>query len=248
MAIVLDLITRALMEIGAYSAGGGPGETPTAEDAQLALAYFQMQLDAWNAERETLIVQARVGFTLKAGTSYISIGPSGEILAHRPTWLDTVKYVIPGTWPEIEVKLGSLTDDDYACITIKSLPNALPLQFYYQTGPVNGELFFWPQVTQDLKVYLYYLANEDIPTALTSVVNGPSGYLEAFHYQLAERLLTPFGVSNPAVISLVTTHSERAYARMKRPNADPGQRDLDPAVVGGGGAYNVLADTITGGR
>jgi hypothetical protein len=247
MAIVLDLITRALMEIGAYSAGGGPGETPTAEDAQLAFSYFQMQLDAWNAERETLIVQARIDFILKAGTSYVTIGPGGDIPAPRPTWLDTVRYVIPGSAPEVEVSLGLLDDQSYADITIKELPNTLPLQCYYQTGPVTGTLFFWPRVTQDIKIYLYYLASEDIPVALTSVVNGPPGYLEAFHYQLAERLLTPFSVANPVVISLVRDHSEKAYARMKRPNMDPGQRGIDLALTGAG-AYNVLADTFGGSR
>jgi len=243
MAIVLDLITHALMDIGAY--GQGQSEVPTHEDAQVALGYLQRQIDAWNAERETLIVQARVDFILRAGTSYITIGPTGEIPAHKPTWLDTVKYVIPGSHPEIEMKLGMLNDDTYACITIKSLPNTLPLQVYYQTGPVNGELFFWPQVTQDIKIYLYYLAPTDVPAAITSVINGPPGYEEAFHCQLAERLLTPFGIKDPTIISLVRDHSEKAYARMKRPNMDPGQRGLDWAVLGAG-AYNVLADTFGG--
>ena len=106
---------------------------------------------------------------------------------------------------------------------------------------------FWPQVTQDIKIYLYYLAPTDVPAAITSVLNGPPGYEEAFHYQLAERLLTPFGIKDPVVVSLVRDHSEKAYARMKRPNMDPGQRGIDLALTGQG-AYNVLADTFGGSR
>lgn len=244
MAIVRDLVIHALREIGAYSAI----DVPTAEDAQSALIYLQMQIDAWNAERETLIVQARVPAIIPAGTSYLTIGPGGDINAERPTWLDNVTYVNPGSAPEIEVQMGIMDDDMYAAMRIKGLPSALPLQCYYQVGPVLGTLYFWPQPTQDIKIYLYYLAGPDRPASIDDVLNGPSGYQEAFHYQLSERLLTPFGVNNPAVISLVTTHSERAFARMKRPNAQPGQMGVDPAVVGGQGGYNVLSDSYSGGR
>jgi hypothetical protein len=245
MAIVIDLIRGALMEIGAYSTGAN-GEAPTHEDAQLALMYFQMQLDSWNAERETLIVQSRVAFILPAGTSYITIGPTGEIVADRPTWLDHANYVNPGSNPEVEVSMGLMDDDMYAQLTIKELQSALPLQCYYQTGVPNGTLYFWPRVTQDIKIYLYYPSSPSIPVAITDAVEGPPGYHEAFHYQLAERLLTPFAIANPAVVSLVRDHSEKAYARMKRPNMDPGQRGVDPAVVGGAGAYNILSDAYSG--
>lgn len=243
MAIVRDLIINALREIGAYSAI----DVPQAEDAQAALLYLQMQIDAWNAERETLIIQARVPYVIQAGTSYITIGPGGDINVDRPTWLDNVTYVNPGSSPEIEVLMGIMDDDMYAAMRIKSLPSALPLQCYYQVGPVTGELYFWPQVTQNIKIYVYYLAGPNRPTSIDDVLNGPSGYHEAFHYQLAERLLAPFAVKDPSIISLVTTHSERSLARMKRPNSQPGQMGVDAAVIGGQGGYNVLADSYSGG-
>lgn len=246
MSIVRDLVTRALREIGAYSAT----DTPLAEDAdaQAALGYLQMQIDAWNAERDTLIVQARVPYIWPAGRTEATIGPGGDINVQRPTWLDHVRYVIPGSWPEVEVSLGSLDDDSYALTTIKELPNTLPLHFYYQSGPVTGTLVLWPKVVREIKLYIYYLSGPERPTTLDDWLEGPSGYEEAFHYQLSERLLTPFGVNDAAIISMVRDHSATSFARMKRPNTQPGQRSLDAAVTGGQGAYNVLADTFSGGR
>lgn len=243
MAIVRAILTDALIEIGAIAVG----ETPSAADIQLALRYFQRQLDAWTAERAALNVQKRIGFTLPSGQSTRTIGPSGQVVTSRPTWLDNLTYVNPGSSPEQEVPVALLTADEYAVLNIKELPSALPLQAFYQMDETNGTLFIWPQVTQAVDMYLYFEAGVTIPVTIDDVLLGTAGYQEAFHYQLAERLLGPFAVGDQAVIARVLTQSERSFARMKRPNLDPGLKNVDPAVAANvGGGYNILSDSTSG--
>lgn len=114
-------------------------------------------------------------------------------------------------------------------------------------GSLLGTIFFWPKVSQDVDVVLYYLAGVDVPATLDDVLLGPPGYQEAYMYQLAERLLTPFAVGDEGVIQRVMKNSAESFARMKRPNTQPGLMGTDAALIPSlGGAYNVLADTYTG--
>ncbi len=233
------------MEIGAV----GQGEPVSAPDAQLALRWFQRQLDAWQAERATMAIQKRVAFTMPSGQSTRTVGPSGQINTVRPTWLDTITYVNPGSSPEQEVTLGLMTPDIYADLSIKELQSALPLQAFYQTSTdtLLGSLFVWPQVTQDVDMYLYFPAGIGVPATLDDVLLGPPGYQEAYVYQLAERLLTPFAVGDGSVIARVLMNSEKSFARMKRPNMQPGQMGVDAALVPSGGfGYNVYSDGYSG--
>ena len=241
MATVRSLVTDALIEIGAY----GQDETPTASDAQLALRWFQRQLDAWSAERQTMAIQKVVPFTMPSGTSTVTIGPGGDVDTVRPTWLDRLTYVNPGSSPAQETDVALLDPDMFAAIGIKALQSNYPQQAYYQTSldTVLGSLFVWPQVVTDVDMVLYFPAGIGVPATLDDILLGPPGYQEAYVYQLAERLLTPFAVQNPTIVGSVRANSERAFARMKRPNMQPGQLGLDPALVPTGGGYDVYSDT-----
>ncbi len=246
MPTVRAICTNALTEIGAIASG----ETPEATDIQTALTWLQMLLDGWPTERATMAVQKQVGFNLTSGTSTVTVGPGGTVnTPFRPVWLDTVNYVNPGSSPEQEVPVGIMTPDVYAALTIKQLASALPQECFYQTtnDTVLGTLFFYPQVTQTVKIYLYFPAGIAIPTDFSDTLLMPQGYLPAMHFQLSEMLLTPFGVKDPAIVSKVETNSNRFYAQMKRQNLQPGQKGVDPALAPmAGGAYNVLSDTYSG--
>lgn len=246
MATVRSYVTDALMEIGALA----QGETPSAADAQLALRTFQRQLDSWQAEYTTLAIQKRVTFTLSSGATTVTIGPTGgDVTAVRPVFLSWVNYIIPGSSPDVEVPIGIMDRDAFAGLSIKEQTSQLPLQCFYQTSvdSVLGTLQFWPEVTQDVDIVLYYPSGIATPATLDDVLLAPPGYAEAFLYQLAKRLLTPFAVGDQGVIGRVYGMAEESFARMKRPNLQPGVMGVDAALVPmSGGAYNVLSDGFTG--
>ncbi len=237
---------NSLLEIGAIS----QSETPSAGDMQSAFYTLQRLLDSWQADSLTLAVQQRVTYTVPSGTSTVTIGPSGaDITAIRPVYMDGINYVNPGSSPEVEVPIGPMDRGQYMALSIKELQSALPLASFYQTSitDVFGRIFLWPQVTQDVDIVLYYPSGVTVPTTVDDVLTGPPGYLEGFHYQLSERLLVPFTIGSELVISQVKEWSKEAYARLKRPNTQPGLMGVDAALMPmAGGAYNILSDTNTG--
>lgn len=245
MALARTIIQDALIEIGVFS----QGEAIKPADAQLGLRYLQGMIDSWRAESLTLAVNERVTFTIPSGENTLTIGTDGtpDIDAERPTFITMMNYIVVGSSPEVEVTIGPMDDDQYASLSIKELSSTYPLSYYFNATTPNGELFFWPTVSQDVDMALYYRSGVARPATLDSVVIGPAGYEEAFRYGLAERLLTPFAVKQDTVIASVRLHAGEAMARMKRPNTMPGLLGVDAALVPTiGGAYNVISDSYTG--
>jgi hypothetical protein len=242
VATVLSIVTQALQEIGAY----GQGETLSAYNAQVCLLRFQNQLDAWQADQLTLAVNARLSFTIPSSTNTFTIGPTGDIVAQRPVWIDEMNYVVVGSSPEVETIMAQMNDDQFNALSIKDLTSSYPTQYYYNTSftSLNGSFFVWPTPTQDVKVYIATKQGAAVPVALSSTVIGPAGYQDAFMYQLALRLCTPFAMPVPPLLPGLAAE---AYARVKRANMQPGLLGVDAALVPtSGGAYNVLNDTNTG--
>jgi len=232
--------TDALREIGAI----GIGQEMPATEAELVLLRFQNQLDAWQADRLTINTPAvQIAYTIPSGTQNVTIGPGGTINTQRPVWITAINYVIPGTNPEVETPMGQMDAEAYAALTIKALPNQLTTLFYYEPSAPLGTLFFWPKVTQNLKIYLYLPQGQNVPATLDTVVQAPPGYAEAFMYQLAWRLVNIFGLPMPPNLPTLAAES---YARIKRTNTMPGILGVDQALIPSfGGAYNVLSDNYT---
>jgi hypothetical protein len=142
--------------------------------------------------------------------------------------------------------MAPMNDDQYDALSIKTLPSSYPTQYYYNTSfsSLNGSMFVWPMPTQNVKVYVYAKQGPAVPVALSSTVIGPAGYQDAFIYQLALRLCTPFARPVPQLLPSMAAES---YARVKRANMQPGLLGMDAALVPtAGGSYNVLNDTNTG--
>ncbi len=248
MPTVRNLCESAALEIGVLQ----PGESLSAEDAATCLTRFQYQLDAWQAESLTLAVNTQLTFTIPGSTNTFTIGPdTADVTAQRPVWIEAMTYVVPGSSPEVETIMAPMNDDQFDVLSIKSLSSSLPTQYYYNTSftSLNGSMFVWPTPSQHVKLYVYVKQGAGVPAALSDTVQGPAGYLEAFLYQLALRLMTPFARKAEDVPLLVGPQgmANQALARIKRANLQPGLLGVDAALVpSAGGAYNVISDTNTG--
>lgn len=242
---VRSLITDALIEIGVLE----PGEQASAAQAMTALRRVQQMIDAWAADRLTLSLQLQTSFVWPASTSSVQVGPGQTVNIDRPMWINNIAFVIPGSSPAIEVPIGMMDEDAYSALSIKGLPSSLPTQSFYQTNLTDayGTLFLWPQ-PQSLTIVLYTPQAVGVPASLNSILQGPPGYADAFLYQLALRLLSPFGVKLDAV-PLLPRMASAAFENMKKPNVDPGAMSIDPALVPGAGAgWNYLTGTSTYGN
>ncbi len=244
MALVRVIAANALIEIGVLQ----PDETPTPSQAAICLAWIQRMIDAWAANRLTLARQLRTTFTMPSGDTEILIGTGLAVPIPVPIAINTINYVIPGSSPEVEVPIGQMDEDAYAALSIKALSSALPLQSFYQMNisGVSGTLSLWPEVSQNVTIAIYTPQGIGVPTSLNTDLVGPQGYQDAFHYQLAKRLVTPFGMAMPEALP---TLASEAWTTMTRPNITPGVLGIDAALVPSSGAgYNVLSDTTNASR
>jgi hypothetical protein len=240
VATALSIITDAMVEIGSYS----PGDTISAVHQQLGLLRFQNQLNSWQADRLALHLQTALSFTLTSGTSNFTIGPTGNLVATRPSFVEGVNYLIPGTTPATEVPMGPMDNDQYMALSQKTLPSSLPQLYYFNQTMPNATMFIWPKVTQNVGLVIYVDQGIDVPAALTSGVTGPQGYAEAFMYQLALRLCGPMAAPIPQGLPEMAAAS---YARMRRPNIDPGLLGVDQALgPTSGRGFNILTGQTSG--
>lgn len=245
MATVTSIVTDAYNEIGVLA----PGELLSDNTGlqALGLLRFQQLLDAWQADRLQLAVQARATFTLTSGTSSVTIGPSGSVTttpatATAPVWLDTVAYVNPGSSPAQEVGMGQMDRDTYAGLNIKTLSSSLPQDYFYQLSNTTalGTLFIWPQVSQNITIVIYSPQGLGVPTAVGDTILGPPGYQRAMMKCLALELCSPTGTPVPELLPM---QAAQAKKDMQRPNVMPGLMGVDPATTNTAGAgYNVYSD------
>ncbi len=165
-------------------------------------------------------------------------------MAVRPTFIDGINYLIPGTTPATEVPMGPMDNDQYMALSQKTLSSSLPQLYYLNATMPNATVFIWPKVSQNVGLVIYVEQGIGVPAALTSVVTGPQGYAEAFMYQLALRLVSPMAAQMPAGLPEMAAAS---YARMERPNLDVGLLGMDSALAPtGGSGFNILTGQTSG--
>jgi len=75
MTQAIDIISRALKDIGALEAG----ETPTPEASQDAFDMLQDMLDQWSNESMMVFYKNEIIFPLVSGQTQYTIGPGGQI-------------------------------------------------------------------------------------------------------------------------------------------------------------------------
>ena len=78
MAQPIDVISRALKDIGALEAG----ETPTPDAAQDAFDMLNDMLDQWSNEDMMVFYKTEIVFPITSGQSQYTIGPTGQIGAN----------------------------------------------------------------------------------------------------------------------------------------------------------------------
>ena len=71
----IDIISRAMKDIGALAAG----ETPAPAEAQDAFDMLNDMIDQWSNEQMMVYYKTEIIFTLTAGQTQYTIGPGGQI-------------------------------------------------------------------------------------------------------------------------------------------------------------------------
>jgi hypothetical protein len=216
-----NLVDEALQLIGVLEPGNS---FSTAQYADLTRT-LQLMLDEWNAQYSLQRTTAGAKYTLTAGRSVYTIGPS-EVSPNwtgaKPTQI-TQANVLVGTGTTTQrYPLQILTYEEAFSISPIDQANApYPTTLYYGPsvdGQTSGFFIFNPTPTAPLSVELSYPGALPSAVALTDTVFLPVAYPSAITYNLAVRLAPKYGKApRQDLIVLAATSLQNVRASVNRP-------------------------------
>lgn len=215
MSTALDIITNAMMEMGAIA----QGETPSAADAAFALSKLNRLFDQWNARKLFVFCQNFNSYTIQPNLQPHTIGPTGATfnVPIRPVKISNANIVLNNITPNVRFALKIRDADWWAANRVQGVTTTLPTDLYYQPSWPNGNLFLWPVPTV---AYLVELEtwNTNAAVSLTTPFLYPPGYEDAITYTLAITLCPAFG---RAVDPTLLTLAVKAMQTIQGVNSSP---------------------------
>jgi hypothetical protein len=187
MSTVRDLITAALLDLGAIASG----EAPTATEASDSLRRLNLLLETWRLERLMTWSIDTVTKVLTGASSY-TIGPSGDINTTRPVALERASQRLAGTSPTLEYPLEPLTDEQFEGIALKGLPSTIARGIYMDRAFPLATISLWPVLPSGDTLVLYLLHPLTAFSSLDTTVALPPGYELAIQTSLSLELVSMF--------------------------------------------------------
>jgi hypothetical protein len=235
-----QLITNALLELGAYA----QGETPSAEDMAYGLSKLNRLLDQWNARRLYVYSIGFNTYNLTANVQIYLIGPTGAfVVVQRPVEIIAANIVLTNTSPTTRTPMNIRDDAWWANQRVRSVTSTVPTDLYYSPDWPNGSIILWPipSAAYQLEIETWGLLGQMTNTASTFSL--PPGYEEAVTLTLAEVMAPAFGLQ---VSSGIASQAMRARATIQSLNSAPPRiRTADPAMPGPGrNGFNYLTGDI----
>ena len=196
-AFPVDLITGALVEIGAHA----PGEILQPNDAATGLEELQILIDQINAQRQLIYAVEFDVYTLPILTRLangdfppVTIGPSSLIptpnftIANRPVKLISAAYILASGTSNIDVRMNVRDAQWWAAQTIKDLTSSICTDVYYEPTYPAGSLYFWPVSTIANQVRLEWWTGLAQAVGMTTKLTYPQGYWGFIKFSLAMNL------------------------------------------------------------
>jgi hypothetical protein len=135
-----------------------------------------------------------------------------------------------------------LTDDAYQAIQLKTLSNAQFTNVYYNPTQPLGTVWLWPNPNTASNQLVLYLQSQFAGFAdLTTDYTYPdvAGYAEMLEYNLAVRLMAPYGRTGTDLQDVVQM-ARSSLALVKRQNYRMTDVAIDPALTQSRrGGYNL---------
>lgn len=209
--VVSDLIKSSMRLIGAIATG----ETPTAEEANDGLLVLNDMLENWSTENLSVWGSSNQTFSLVAGQSVYTIGPTGNWVTDRPQDIDDAYISFSG----VDFPIKVISQEQYNEINLKTMQQPIVERLLYVNEFPLGVATVWPVPTQALPITLTMRRLLGFPVTLTDTLTGPPGFVKAIRYSLAVEFAPEFGVEvSPAVLQ-VAVDAKSDYKRSNIPLA-----------------------------
>lgn len=224
-------------------------ENVSPADMNDALRRLNQMISALGIQALASPFVAKETFPTVAFKQDYTVGPGGDFDTTRPESLVGAGLLLPATsgTPRIEIPRGLMTDAAWQGTQVKGLTSGLWTDVYYNPTYAQewGTLTLWPTPNvPGNDVVIYRLSPVAGFADLTSQYVFPRGWADLFEYGLAERLLTPYKVSDPNTRADVQRMARKALDLVKFENVKPQDLSIDAAWSRDGrGGYNILTGT-----
>ena len=196
---VLQLVTEALLEIGAINLG----DVPDAATQQFVLSKYNRLLSNWNAERAAVWAVSFLPFTLVPTLQPHTIGPSGATftVGSRPVEIEEINIILNNVTPAVRSGVNLRNSQWWAANAVQGVQTSIPTDCYYEPDWPNGSLFLWPIPTVAYGIEI--VTRITLGTALiTDGYAFPPGYQDAATLTVAEDLQSAFGKAPSELLAL----------------------------------------------
>jgi hypothetical protein len=210
---VRDLITAALLDLGAIASG----ESPTAAEAQDAFRALNNLLESWRLESLMAYAVSTVTKVLTGATSY-TLGPGGDINTTRPVRLEKAELRLQ-TDPTLDYPLRILTDAEYEAIALKGMTSTLASALYMDRAYPLANVYLWPVQAAGATLLLYPWTPLTAFASLDSTVSLPPGYARALQKNLSLELAPQY--RDCVIPAALAAQALAAKALLKTINARP---------------------------
>ena len=120
----------------------------------------------------------------------------------------------------LDYPISVLALQQYEMIGLKTLNGPWPKALYYNPGEDSGNLFLWPNPAQG-EVHMFANTLFSRYDSMYSNIVMPEGYMMAFRWCLAERLMPMYGKASATQIQMINAFAAQAKATLKRTNMAP---------------------------
>jgi hypothetical protein len=221
-----ECIFQALQIITVY----GANQTPTADDANTGLFHLQWMLKDWQADGCNLWRAEEEEFTFAANTRTIVTDP-------RVIDVQELRVLIPQdvSPPSADTYFRPLARWELG--EYKSLPNPYvagsPTIFYFNRKRSSTELTIWPVPAAQTTLYGTVARVIEDVTDIDQNLDVPQEWCSTITYNLASRLLDPFGISDTRPVLAQNVQARAAMLYEKLSNFDrPSAVFFKPQQVG----------------
>ncbi len=241
MATALDIITDALVTIGAYAVG----DAINSADTTVCLSKLNDMLDSWSNESLAVIANQTQSFAMQPGVAAYTIGPTGTWGGTRPIQIDASEGAVVVIDNQGNLYLVDVVEQDQwnllgnKTIETSTYPDTLFYDAQYPNGIIN--LFPTPSSSFTLQ-FQSRVQLTDFGT-LNTALSLPIGYKKALQDNLALEIWSIYKPDGTDPSRTMIGKAMQSKGNIKRTNLRANPAGFDASIgASSARAYNIYSD------